>query len=164
MKYSKRLIKRILDDITEGYTIKETCARNGIARETFFSWKRERADFSDSLTAAEEQKWALLRGSLDPAIKKMVEGYKETYLEKTGTLSKDMGPNGQPKLNVTEVKEVTKIFPPQPAFLQFLMKNLIPEKFSDKAELKVTGSIDVSNTRFSLKTRIDNPANEQPEA
>lgn len=152
MKYKARLVKKICEDLRQGYNVVQTCTRQGITEETYYVWKRDKPEFSEAVEAAAEEKWARMVDDVPPSIKKLLNGYKETYLERTGELSKENDPaTGKPKLEVKEVKEVTKIFPPQGAFMQFFLKNMIPQKFSDKSELKVSGDLNVSNTRFRIK-------------
>lgn len=151
MKYTARLVKKLCEDIRRGYNIVECCARVGITEETYYSWKRVKPEFTEAVEAAAEEKWARLVDDVPPAVRKLLIGYKETYMERTGELSKELDDKGKPKLEVKEVKEVTKIFPPQGAFMQFFLKNMVPQKFSDKSELKISGNLDVSNTRFRIK-------------
>ena len=156
MKYNKRILKIIERNLVEGRNQKETCAAAGITEECFYRWKKEKSEFSKLLEAVDEQKWERIRHMLPTATDKLINGFEIDVVEQVGTLSgKDE--DGKPAMKIKEVRKTKKHFPPNAAFVQFVMKNLDEKKFSDRQEMKHSGSIEhkVSSTKFSIKKRGD---------
>ena len=52
MKYSKVKVDRITSHIKAGHTAKDACILADITEETFYAWKREKPEFSESLEKA----------------------------------------------------------------------------------------------------------------
>lgn len=156
MKYNKRILKIIERNLVEGRNQKETCAAAGITEETFYKWKKQKGEFSELLEAIDEQKWERIRHMLPAATDKLVNGFDIDVVEQVGT-SSGTDDAGNPKMKIKEVRKTKKHFPPNAAFVQFVMKNLDEKKFSDRQEMKHSGSIEhkVSSTKFSIKKRGD---------
>lgn len=156
MKYNKRILKIIERNLVEGRNQKETCAIVGIAEDTFYNWKKDKKEFSELLEAVDEKKWERIRHMLPAAADKLVNGFDIDVVEQVGTSSGN-DDAGNPKMKIKEVRKTKKHFPPNAAFVQFVMKNLDEKKFSDRQEMKHSGSIEhkVSSTKFSIKKRGD---------
>lgn len=50
MKYSKEIIEEISGYLEEGASAKDACDLAGISEETFYAWKKEKPEFSESVT------------------------------------------------------------------------------------------------------------------
>jgi len=50
MKYSKEIIEEISGYLEEGANAKDACDLAGISEETFYAWKKEKPEFSESVT------------------------------------------------------------------------------------------------------------------
>lgn len=153
-KYNRAMLKRIITMTEEGHRIVDICSVVGISRETYFEWKKKKVDFSDKLKAAEERRWEMLRTSLEPGIKKLIEGYEVDYTETTA-VQQGNNEDGSPKYIVTEVTKKKKIFSPNQAMITKMLEALEPERFTDKQIVEVEHSI--SNTRLSIKRRSTLP-------
>ena len=153
-KYNRTILKQILTMTEEGHSIVEICMAVGINKDTYFDWKKNKPDFSDKIKAAEAKKWELRRTSLEPALKKLIEGYEVDYTETTA-IQKGINEDGSPKYIVTEVVKKKKIFPPNQAIVIKMLEALEPERFTDKSIIDVEHSI--SNTNFSIKRRAALP-------
>lgn len=49
MKYSKIITNKILECLKSGLTAKDACYFVGISEETYYKWKREKPEFSESI-------------------------------------------------------------------------------------------------------------------
>jgi len=53
MKYSEAMVKEISKYLESGMNIEDTCVLAGISKETFFTWRKTKSDFSDSTKKAQ---------------------------------------------------------------------------------------------------------------
>ncbi|MCX6812608.1 MAG: helix-turn-helix domain-containing protein [Candidatus Berkelbacteria bacterium] len=49
MKYNETITKQILEYLKDGLTAKDACFAVGISEETFYTWKKEKPEFSESI-------------------------------------------------------------------------------------------------------------------
>ncbi len=57
MKYSKAIVEKICSLMaSDDYTIVEICQQVGITKETFYTWKEKKTDFSNQIKAADNQR------------------------------------------------------------------------------------------------------------
>lgn len=55
MKYSEEIVKEICKSIELGHTQKDAAGLAGISEDTFYAWKKEKPEFSESLRRAHER-------------------------------------------------------------------------------------------------------------
>lgn len=102
-------------------TDKEIADKIGITKSTYYTWKKEFSDFSDSLKKGKE----IVDYEVEKALIKAACGYMTT--EVIRERNPDSG-------EMVSVKEITKFVPPNVAALIFWLKNRRPDKWRDKVE------------------------------
>lgn len=111
----------------------EQIANNlGISKETFYKYKREHPDFSDSLKKGKE----VVDFEVENALLKRAMGYE--YDEKTYETKYD---ERQEKFVEVLIKRVTKQVAPDTTAQIFWLKNRKPTEWKDKQEIEHNGSI-----------------------
>lgn len=111
----------------------EQIANNlGISKDTFYKYKREYIDFSDTLKKGKE----VVDFEVENALLKRAMGYE--YEEKTFETKYD---EKQEKFVEVLTKKVTKQVPPDTTAQIFWLKNRKPEAWREKHEVKHTGKI-----------------------
>lgn len=111
-----------------GLTDEQIAKNLGISKDTFYKYKREYIDFSDSLKRGKE----VVDIEVENALLKRALGYK--YDEVTKELNEDTG-----ELEVTKV--VTKEVQPDTTAQIFWLKNRKPEDWRDRKEVEHSGNI-----------------------
>lgn len=109
-----------------GLTDEQIAKNLGISKDTFYKYKKEHADFSDSLKRGKE----VIDIEVENALLKRALGYK--YNEVTRELT-DEG------LQVTKI--VTKEVQPDTTAQIFWLKNRKPEDWRDKRDINHSGNI-----------------------
>lgn len=115
-----------------GLTDEQIAKNLGISKDTFYKYKKEHIDFSDSLKRGKE----VIDIEVENALLKRALGYK--YNEVTKELCKDKE-TGEDALVVTKV--VTKEVVPDTTAQIFWLKNRKPEEWRDRKELNHSGDI-----------------------
>lgn len=115
-----------------GLTDEQISKKLGISKDTFYKYKKEYTDFSDSLKRGKE----VIDVEVENALLKRALGYK--YDEVTKELIEDEE-TGISELKVTKV--VTKEVVPDTTAQIFWLKNRKPEEWRDKKEVKHDGNI-----------------------
>lgn len=115
-----------------GLTDEQISKKLGISKDTFYKYKKDYSDFSDSLKRGKE----VIDVEVENALLKRALGYK--YDEVTKELIEDKE-TGTSELKVTKV--VTKEVIPDTTAQIFWLKNRKPEEWRDKKEVKHDGNI-----------------------
>jgi transposase-like protein len=138
VKYSATLVERISELFATGeHTIADVCTQVGITESTFFKWKTEKSEFSESLKRAESTRLAAFAQMARSGLAKLLDVHE---VEETTTEYVDKG--GKP---VVKSKKVTKRkFMPSAVAVIFALKNLDSENFKDKQEVEHKGEVGVN--------------------
>lgn len=56
MKYSDKVVGKIIKSISQGSTFDQAAEYAGISRTTFYEWKATKPDFADAVKKAEEER------------------------------------------------------------------------------------------------------------
>lgn len=76
MRKSKKLLRSIIEDISNGATVTGVCKKNGISRTTFYRWLKEDVNFAKDFKNAEKMKEYLKNDIADKEhMKNMNQGY-----------------------------------------------------------------------------------------
>lgn len=152
-KYNRTILKQIVTMTEDGHSIVEICAAVGIARETYFDWKKNKPDFSDKIKAAEGKRWELRRTSLEPALKKLIEGFEVEYIETTAEQDGFQQDGTTPKYRIVSQTKKKKIFPPNQAIVTKMLEALEPGRFRSDSTLNLNVKTISEMTQFSIKRR-----------
>lgn len=140
MKYGKKIVKKITDLIrTDSFTIVEICSQCGITKETYYTWLKEKSDFSDSIKKAKEEYDEMLLAEAKKSLVKKVKGYD---VEEVKTLYVDSGKLGAAGTSVPKIKEQTKTtkhIQPDTASIIFVLTNKDPEEWKNRINSELTG-------------------------
>ena len=135
MKYGKEITNKLCRHLKQGSSIKSACHLVGISRETFFKWRKDKVDFSDTIKRA----MAIPDKAVENALyKSAIMGH--SYMEKEYSMVPTKDGTGLKKILVKEVK---KIVLPNVTAQIFWTKNRCPEEFKDKQDLDVSGNINI---------------------
>ena len=75
-KYGKKIVDRIFELMSsDTYTIADVCRIVGITRETFYEWKKEKSDFSDTIKKAGEERMNFFVAEAKKSLAKKIQGY-----------------------------------------------------------------------------------------
>lgn len=127
----------------DGLTDEQISQNIGISRDTFYRWKKEYTDISDTLKRGKE----VVDRQVENALLKRALGYE--YDEITKEICED-AETGKPKLAVTKV--VTKQVVPDTTAQIFWLKNRKPDMWRDRKDLDLSGGIKLENPYEGLTT------------
>lgn len=130
-----------------GLTDEQIAKNLGISKDSFYRYKREHTDFSDSLKRGKE----VIDFEVENALLKRALGYK--YDEITKEINEDTG-----KLEVTKV--ITKEVQPDTTAQIFWLKNRKPEDWRDKREVEHGGTINSIAKLDSILEQLEEDDNE----
>lgn len=116
-------LEEIKDWVRNGATDEEVAKRLGISRDSFYQYKKEFSDFSDTLKETKE----IVDSQVENALLKRALGY--SYNEVT----KEVDADGKKK-----IKTVTKEVLPDVTAQIFWLKNRQPDKWRDKTQVETS--------------------------
>lgn len=142
-KYKSEYNKQAYKLALLGATDKEMADFFDIVTSTLYEWKKEHAEFSESIKSGKYKADADVAKSL----LKRAKGYRYKEVTKEGNFE-----TGEFKT----VKEVTKQVAPDTGAAMAWLKNRQPDKWRDKQEIEHSGSINVyeNMTEEQLKARL----------
>lgn len=114
-----------------GLTDEQIAKNLGISKDTFYKYKKEYTDFSDSLKRGKE----VIDVEVENALLKRALGYKYNEVTKELIVDKE---TGEEELKVTKV--VTKEVVPDTTAQIYWLKNRKPEDWRDKKEIEHSGN------------------------
>lgn len=127
----------------DGLTDEQIAAKMNISESTLYEWKKKYSEISESLKRGKE----VVDIQVENALLKRALGY--SYDEITREICKD-AETGEICLRVT--KKVTKEVVPDTTAQIFWLKNRRPDKWRDKQNMELTGSVRTDNPYASLTT------------
>lgn len=135
---------KIIQLIREGCTFKQAFQTVGVAEGTFYKWKADKAEFSEAIKKAMEERQEEIVNTLEKSLFKRANGYTITE-SKTEYAIVD-----KKLVKVKETKTIKEIAPDTGA-LVFALTNLAPEKWQNKQKQEISAdgpafTINVSNS------------------
>jgi transposase-like protein len=136
MKYSATLTARICTLLATGeHTIADVCKQVGISEETFYSWKREKPEFSEALKKVEEQRLEAYRRMALSGLAKTLDVYE--YEEVTTEYADD----GKGKPKVKSRKVTKKKVMPNVAAIIYTLNNRDPHNWQQRKHVELSGQV-----------------------
>lgn len=133
-KYNKKIVNQICSLVKkDNYTVAEICSAVGIAESTYFDWKANRPEFSESLTRARDQFDETLVQEAKNSLRKKVNGY-EVDEKKTVYVN---GKDGKPVIK--EQTTIKKHFQPDTDAIKFVLTNKASEEYQNRQNNELTG-------------------------
>lgn len=133
-KYCKEIVDEICAYISQGMTDMEICEKIGISRETFYEWKREKADFADTINRSRKDFLRIQAKDVIRSLYKRATGYD---VEEPEITYGDR--DGKPYIKQKKVR--TKHIPADPTAQKFILTNLYPDEWKDKQQNELTGTL-----------------------
>lgn len=136
----------------DGLTDEQIAHNLGIGKTAFYKYKKEHAEFANSLKRGKE----IIDYEVENALLKRALGYSYTETTKERVLRKDENGHpitdihGFPCYEMVVTKTVKKEVTPDTTAQIFWLKNRKPEKWRDKQEVQHSGTI--NNPYESLST------------
>lgn len=139
-KYNKKLTEEICKLIrSDSYTIAEICRLTGISEETFYVWKKEKSEFSESIKKAEEDRRQFFAVEAKKSLLKKIQGYmvKEKKIVTSYPVCKEE--EGAKRKRVVKEQSVTeKYFQPDTAAIIFTLCNTDPDNWKNRQNTDIT--------------------------
>lgn len=140
-KYTPEVVARIVELVTQGTGEIKAARLAGISKDTYFTWKKQKPDFSDAIKVALQEYHETLNADLlqsaGASLKKLVEGYdyEETKIEYID----DPRNPGAPKIKQKTVTR--KHVQPQTGAVVFALTNRAPEYWKNRVSNEITGDL-----------------------
>lgn len=115
----------------EGITDKELYDMLGVGHDTFYRWKKDIKEFSDTLQEGREK----ANGELLNRAFMLAMGHTQTVTEPMKVKQGDY--------ETIEMVTYEKHMQPNAAMMQFMLKNRMPNRYKDKHEVDVSGNVGV---------------------
>ncbi len=123
----------------EGKTLSQIAGLLGVSTSTLCLWKKEHAEFSESLNEGK----AVSDDNVERSLYERATGYECSEDKVTAT---------------GEVVTVRKKFPPDVVAAIFWLKNRRPKEWRDKQEIEHTGTVDLVSVLSAARNRATAPA------
>ncbi|TGE08268.1 phBC6A51 family helix-turn-helix protein [Hymenobacter fodinae] len=131
MKYDKKKAEQIVSLFASGdYKIADICKQVGIAESTYYKWKTDKSEFSESIKNAQDARLEAFKGMARSGLAKLLDVYtvEESVVEYVD--------NGQGKPKIKGRKVTQRVFMPNAAAIIFTLKNTDPDNWKDKQEIE----------------------------
>jgi hypothetical protein len=138
----------------DGLTDEQIAKNLGIGKTAFYKYKRDYAEFSNSLKKGKE----VIDFEVENALLKKAIGYKYTEVTKELVLKKDARGrplediHGFPVYEMVVTKTVKKEVAPDTTAQIFWLKNRKPQQWRDKQNIEHSGNVTVNNPYKDLST------------
>ncbi|MDV3603818.1 hypothetical protein CMU86_11685 [Elizabethkingia anophelis] len=145
-KYSKKIVSEICDLIkADSYTIVEICQMVKISEDTYYTWKKQKPEFSESIKKAEEERRNFFIIEARKSLLKKIQGYtvdeKKTVYVDSGKVVSKKGSEDESK-QTPKIKEQTVIkkhIQPDTVAIIFTLTNCDPDNWKNKQSNEITG-------------------------
>lgn len=132
-KYCEEIVTQICELIEkDSYTDKEICEKVDISRETFYSWKAEKPDFSDNIKRAEQKYLQFIVVEARKSLTKKIQGY--TVQEKRTVYNSDLK-EGKAVPKIKEQTITDKHYQPDTTAIIFALCNQDSDNFKNKTTI-----------------------------
>jgi ACT domain-containing protein len=134
VKYSKDLVERICAEFAAGeHSVADVCKKVGLAESTFYKWKEEKSEFSESLKKADELRLSAFKNLARSGLAKLLDVYEYDEMSRSYSVDK----KGTRRVKFEKATR-RKVMPSATAVI-FALKNLDSENFQDKQAHELTG-------------------------
>lgn len=145
-KYNKAMVEKICSLIKEdSFTIAEICQNVGINEDTFYTWKRNKNEFSEAIKKAQDEFNQLMLIEAKRSLMKLIKGYS---VQEKKTITADTGKKddeGKPIVKVKEHAVIEKHIQPNTAAVIFTLTNLDPEHWKNRQNQEVSGEVSIKS-------------------
>lgn len=145
-------IKPFFDDIffwrSHDWELVAIAAELGVAESTFFKYKKEYSELSELLKKAEKSKPRYIAIKAEAALRdklqdrEVEEVHQEQWVDKNGVVTKK------------HIKKIKKIIPADTTAIIFALKNTDSERWKDKSQTELSGSVDINERSKEIQERI----------
>lgn len=133
-KYSKKIVDKICKLISsDSYTIAEICQQVGINQDTYFTWKKEKPEFSEAVEKAKDSFNADTLVECEKSLSKLIRGYD--YEEKKVIYIENK--EGKPKIKEQTI--IKKHVAPSLGAIIHFQTNKDPENWKNRQTSELTG-------------------------
>jgi len=133
-KYSKRLVKRICDELATGnHTIADVCKKVGIDESTYYDWKNKKPEFSEAVKEAEAKRLEAFADMARSGLAKLLDTHE--YEEVTTEYENDK--TGKPVIKMQ--KRTKKKIMPNPTAVIFTLTNRDSENWKNRQNIEAKG-------------------------
>lgn len=145
-KYNKGIVKKICSLIREdSYTIVEICDRVGISKDTYHEWLKNKADFSDQIKSAQEDRMAFFVAEAKKSLAKKIQGYTVEESRTVMVESKERDASGKALPKIKEQTKITKFIQPDTTAIIFALTNGDPANWKNKQSIEAEVNVNPFN-------------------
>lgn len=129
----------------DGLTDEQIAHNMGISRETLSQWRKKYSDISDTLKRGKE----VVDREVENALLQKALGFKETVRKaiKCKEVKYDNGKRVSEKEHIEYAEEEVYV-PPDTTAQIFWLKNRRPDKWKDKQDVQVSGTLEAEQTKL----------------
>jgi transposase-like protein len=129
----------------DGLTDEQIAHNMGISRETLSQWRKKYSDISDTLKKGKE----VVDREVENALLQKALGFKETVRKaiKCKEVKYDNGKRISEKEHIEYAEEEVYV-PPDTTAQIFWLKNRRPDKWKDKQDVQVSGTLEAEQTKL----------------
>ncbi len=129
----------------DGLTDEQIAHNMGISRETLSQWRKKYSDISDTLKRGKE----VVDREVENALLQKALGFKETVRKaiKCKEVKYDNGKRVSEKEHIEYAEEEVYV-PPDTTAQIFWLKNRRPDKWKDKQDVQVSGTLKAEQTKL----------------
>lgn len=139
-RYNKAIVEKICELIrSDTYSVAEICRIVGIHKDTYYSWLKEKTDFSDAIKKAQEEFRGNILVECERSLVKLIKGYT---VQERKTITVDSGKkdeHGRPIPKIKEQTTIDKHIQPNLGAIIHYQTNNDPERWKNKQSMEVTG-------------------------
>ena len=148
-KYTEERVERICTLIEkDSYTVSEICSLSGISDDTYYTWQKEKPEFSDRIKKARDKFDEMIIKEAKNSLRKLVKGYE---VEETKTVFEN-GKNGRTKIK--EQIKTKKQCQPNVVATIFTLVNKASEEYKNRQNTELTGKDGASLAQKPIEITI----------
>ncbi len=148
-KYTEKRVERICTLIEkDSYTVSEICSLSGISDDTYYTWQKEKPEFSDRIKKARDKFDEMIIKEAKNSLRKLVKGYE---VEETKTVFEN-GKNGRTKIK--EQIKTKKQCQPNVVATIFTLVNKASEEYKNRQNTELTGKDGASLAQKPIEITI----------
>lgn len=133
-KYNEKKVNRICSLIEKDtYTVSEICSLSGISEDTYYTWQKEKPEFSERIKEARDKYDEIIVKEAKKSLIKLIQGYDVE--EKKTVFENDK--NGKPRIK--EQTTTKKHYQPNVAATIFLLTNKASDEYKNRQNTELTG-------------------------
>lgn len=123
---------------SDSYSIVEICRSVGISKDTFYTWIREKPDFSDAVEKARKEFEDAILAECNKSLVNLIRGFDSKETKETWITAKDPKTGKRVKRLKEEITTTKHVGPNLGAIIHY-QTNRDPERWANRQRMELTG-------------------------